>query len=185
MSKSVSDPDLAALGVGGDSTVAEIKRAYRLKVKQCHPDLNPGDADAEARMVALQQAYERVLAHRENPDRVARLFGQQGRDLTFAPTPASWAPMDTWARESMVDKVNQWAQTAIMLLLLSAPVAVAALGGLLLSPVVEERIAEHSSLVRRAVAHSRRESQPPIIAIVRTSDDHVLVVRAPRSSQAD
>ena len=35
------------LGVEKSASEAEIKSAYRKKAKKYHPDLNPGDAEAE------------------------------------------------------------------------------------------------------------------------------------------
>lgn len=35
------------LGVGRDADDAAIKKAYRALAKKYHPDMNPGDADAE------------------------------------------------------------------------------------------------------------------------------------------
>ena len=35
------------LGIGKNATDAEIKSAYRKLAKKYHPDLNPGDKDAE------------------------------------------------------------------------------------------------------------------------------------------
>ena len=37
------------LGVQKGATDAEIKKAYRKMAKENHPDLHPGDKDAEAR----------------------------------------------------------------------------------------------------------------------------------------
>jgi DnaJ-class molecular chaperone len=52
-----SDP-YAALGLKKTATDAEIKRAYKKIVRESHPDLNPGDAKAEARFKAASTAYD-------------------------------------------------------------------------------------------------------------------------------
>ena len=41
------------LGVNKNATADEIKSAYRKLVKQYHPDLNPGDKEAEAKFWQL------------------------------------------------------------------------------------------------------------------------------------
>ena len=46
------------LGVGKNASDNEIKRAFRKKAKQYHPDANPDDPKAEARFKELNQAYE-------------------------------------------------------------------------------------------------------------------------------
>jgi molecular chaperone DnaJ len=55
------------LGVSPDATPEEIKRAYRKKARENHPDLNPGDKDAEARMNKINEAYDRIT----NPEKYA------------------------------------------------------------------------------------------------------------------
>ena len=64
------------LGVARTATPDEIKKAYRQKALQFHPDRNPGDADAEAAFKEAAEAYE-VLS---NPDKRARYdrFGRAG-----------------------------------------------------------------------------------------------------------
>ena len=46
------------LGVEKNATPDEIKKAYRAKVKQCHPDLHPGDKAAAEKFKELNEANE-------------------------------------------------------------------------------------------------------------------------------
>ncbi|WP_335964525.1 molecular chaperone DnaJ [Galbibacter sp. PAP.153] len=46
------------LGVNKNATAAEIKKAYRKKAIQYHPDKNPGDAEAESMFKKAAEAYE-------------------------------------------------------------------------------------------------------------------------------
>ena len=48
----------AVLGVSRDAGDDEIKKAFRQKAKQYHPDANPEDASAEARFKEVNEAYE-------------------------------------------------------------------------------------------------------------------------------
>lgn len=48
------------LGVKPDATDAEIRSIYRKLAKQFHPDLNPGNKQAEARFKEIGSAYEIV-----------------------------------------------------------------------------------------------------------------------------
>lgn len=55
----------ATLGVANTAGPEEIKKAYRKLARQYHPDLNPGDAPAEARFKDINEAYE-VLSDPES-----------------------------------------------------------------------------------------------------------------------
>lgn len=46
------------LGVPRDATAADIKRAYRKLARRHHPDVNTGDAAAEQRFKAVNEAHE-------------------------------------------------------------------------------------------------------------------------------
>lgn len=55
----MADKDLyAILGVARDATADEIKAAYRKLARQLHPDVNPGDKQAEERFKELSAASE-------------------------------------------------------------------------------------------------------------------------------
>jgi len=64
------------LEVGKTATADEIKKAYRKKAIQYHPDKNPGDKTAEEKFKEAAEAYD-VLS---NPDKRARYdqFGHAG-----------------------------------------------------------------------------------------------------------
>ena len=48
----------ATLGVAREATPDEIKKAYRKKALECHPDRNQGDPKAEAQFKLVSEAYE-------------------------------------------------------------------------------------------------------------------------------
>ena len=52
------------LGVSKNATDEEIKRAYRKKAKECHPDLHPNDEEAVKRFAELNEANE-VLSDKD------------------------------------------------------------------------------------------------------------------------
>ena len=56
------------LGVPRTATSDEIKKAYRKKARENHPDLNPDDPEAEERLKKINEAYDRIT----NPEKYAR-----------------------------------------------------------------------------------------------------------------
>ncbi len=59
----VTDPH-KVLGVAPGATEDEIKKAYRQKAKECHPDLHPDDPNATRKMNEVNEAYD-MLMHPE------------------------------------------------------------------------------------------------------------------------
>ena len=69
------------LGVDKNATEDELKSAYRKKAKMWHPDLHPGDAEAEKNFKEVNEAYG-VLSDKEKRQRYDR-FGHAGVDPSY------------------------------------------------------------------------------------------------------
>lgn len=69
------------LGVSKSAADDEIKKAYRKLAKKYHPDLNPGDKQAEQNFKEVSEAYE-VLSDKEKRARYDQ-FGHAGVDPNF------------------------------------------------------------------------------------------------------
>lgn len=69
------------LGIDKGASDDEIKKAYRQAAKKYHPDLNPGDKEAEAKFKEVNEAYE-VLSDRDKKSRYDQ-FGHAGVDPNF------------------------------------------------------------------------------------------------------
>ena len=71
------------LGVEKSASADDIKKAYRKKALQYHPDRNPGDKEAEAKFKECNEAYE-VLSNDEKRSRYDQ-YGFAGVDPNFNP----------------------------------------------------------------------------------------------------
>lgn len=69
------------LGISKGASDDEIKKAYRRVAKKYHPDLHPGDKEAEARFKEAGEAYE-VLSNPEKRQRYDQ-YGHAGVDPNF------------------------------------------------------------------------------------------------------
>ena len=69
------------LGVSKGASEEEIKKAYKKLARKYHPDMNPGDKEAEEKFKEAAEAYD-VLS---NPDKKARYdqFGHAGVDGAY------------------------------------------------------------------------------------------------------
>ena len=70
------------LGIGKNATDAEIKSAYRKLAKKYHPDLNPGNKEAEEKFKEVNEAND-VLSDPQNRQRDDQ-FGFAGVDPNYA-----------------------------------------------------------------------------------------------------
>lgn len=79
----------ATLGVNKTATFEEIKQAYRKLARKCHPDLNPGDKDAEAKFKDLNEVNQ-VLSDPEKRQKYDK-FGQHWNQPGYGEAPSSSA----------------------------------------------------------------------------------------------
>src|ERR1700682_3288102 len=76
----------ATLGVPRTATPDEIKKAHRKLARQLHPDLNPGNKEAESKFKEIQEAYE-VLSNPETRKRFDQLGANWKAGAEYRPPP--------------------------------------------------------------------------------------------------
>ncbi|OKH27152.1 DnaJ C-terminal domain-containing protein [Chroogloeocystis siderophila] len=96
------------LGVSKTATPEEIKKAYRKLARKYHPDLNPGDQEAEARFKEINEAHE-VLSDPEKRQKYDQ-FGQYWKQAAAGAPPtggAGFEGMDFGQYGSFDDFINE------------------------------------------------------------------------------
>lgn len=83
----IEDP-YAILGVSRTASSDEVKKAYRKKARENHPDLNPNDPEAEERLKKINEAYDRIT----NPEKYAREDARRYRSPYNPSYPGYGAP---------------------------------------------------------------------------------------------
>lgn len=76
----------SVLGVKKDASTAEIKKSYRKLARKYHPDVNPGNKDAEEKFKSISEAHE-VLSDPEKR-KIYDEFGEEGLRAGFDPEQA-------------------------------------------------------------------------------------------------
>ncbi len=72
----IDDP-YKVLGISPDASQEEIKKAYRKKAKEYHPDLHPNDPDAAQKMNEINEAYDMLQHPEKYKTRRAQEAGRQ------------------------------------------------------------------------------------------------------------
>lgn len=80
------------LGVPRDASIDEIKKVFRRLARQYHPDLNPGDKQAEEKFKAIGEAYEILSdpSQRAEYDQYSQFWNQRGFRGKQTPRAKTW-----------------------------------------------------------------------------------------------
>lgn len=97
------------LGVSKSASADDIKRAFRKLARKYHPDVNPGDNDAEAKFKEISEAYE-VLSDsdkRRKYDQFGRYWQQADRGAAYGGNAADFGGFDFSNYGSFDEFINE------------------------------------------------------------------------------
>jgi curved DNA-binding protein len=89
------------LGVGKNSTPEEIKQAYRRLARKYHPDMNPGNQEAEKRFKEINEAHE-ILSDPDKRQKYDR-FGQYWQQAQTGGAPSGFGTEGDFAQYGSFD----------------------------------------------------------------------------------
>jgi len=98
----MSEDYYAILGVPKDATQEQVKKAYRKMARKYHPDINPGNKEAEDQFKKISQAYESLRDEKKR--KIYDEFGEEGLKSGFDPERAraysQWQQAQQASREA-------------------------------------------------------------------------------------
>jgi curved DNA-binding protein len=97
------------LGVSKSASADDIKRAFRKLARKYHPDVNPGDSNAEAKFKEISEAYE-VLSDndkRRKYDQFGRYWQQADRGAAYGGNAADFGGFDFSNYGSFDEFINE------------------------------------------------------------------------------
>ena len=105
----VSDP-YQVLGVSSSASDEEIARAYKTLARKYHPDLNPGDRTAEAKMKEINGAYETIKDIRAGKTSTGSTYSGAGPQGSYYGSQSSSGQNNRYGQSGQYGQHGQYGQ---------------------------------------------------------------------------